>query len=88
MNYNQLFHFEYKTNKEDASFIYFTFESNEGIAFYSTLDHEEGQLDRVIQFNVPAFMLENFNNLIDHLSKRLKLKLIRISCSHSKSCNL
>lgn len=43
-----LFHIIVRLPKEDSAFLYFLLEANEGLCFYSTLNHETGQSYREV----------------------------------------
>jgi hypothetical protein len=48
-----------RVKKEDSAFIYFIFESYEGIASYSTLDFKKGDAHRDLELRIPpAFLIE------------------------------
>lgn len=65
-----------ETPKNDSSFLYFTLESNEGIAFYSTLDHQEGDQERIIECFVPIELKKEFEEIIESLKKTITLKIL------------
>ena len=65
-----------ETPKNDSSFLYFTLESNEGIAFYSTLAHQEGDQERVIECFVPLELKQEFTNIIESLKQTITLKIL------------
>ncbi len=74
----KLIKFVLRMPKEETSFFYFTLESNENIAFYSTLDFEKGQAYRdIIVFTTPE-LLEYLNRILDHLSKTLRIETLSI----------
>ena len=63
-------HLMLRLNKENAAFVYFTLESNEGICFYSTLGHEKGQSFRDIEL----YQDQNLANKLDHIIQALQKK--------------
>lgn len=63
-----LYHLILKVPKEHSAFLYFTLEANEGLGFYSTLQHQKGDLHRLIDIKGPW----NFKTEIDRLIKKLK----------------
>ena len=62
-----LIHIIIRVPKAQSSFVYFMFESHEGLCFYSTLDYEKGQLFRDIDLKGSL----EFQKDIDHLLKKL-----------------
>ncbi len=62
--------------KEESAFLYFQLEANEGLCFYSTLDNEEGELFRTIEMKTHISLRTEFQELLDSLSKVLKINLI------------
>ena len=57
--------------KQESSFLYFILESNEGICFYSTLEHQEGDPNRKIVINVPTGLLTEFEQIMARLSQSI-----------------
>lgn len=41
-----MFRFQLRMPKEQSAFVYFVFEANEGLCYYSTLDHQTGDKTR------------------------------------------
>jgi hypothetical protein len=62
--------------KDDAYFVYFTLESNEGLCFYSTLDESlKGQYrDMVVQ--CPVELSGHLKDLIRRLQLELRLDVL------------
>jgi hypothetical protein len=77
MKSTRLFHYVIETNKEDSSFIYFTLESNDGLCFYSTLDHQVGAENRQIDIKGPIEMQNEFLSVMAHLKKQIRIQIIR-----------
>lgn len=65
-----------EVDKADSSFLYFTFESNEGLCFYSTQKHVEGDLKRLLEVYSPIEFTENLEELINHLRKTVNIKIL------------
>jgi hypothetical protein len=58
-NKEELFHFQIRTSKDYSHFIYFTLESNEGLCFYSTKEHQVGDQTRTIDIYGPLVWKAN-----------------------------
>ena len=56
-----------RVKKEDSAFVYFILESYEGIASYSTLDFQPGDLHRDLELRIPADFLVEVEELLDRL---------------------
>lgn len=65
----------YKMPKKDSAFFYFTLEANEGLCFYSTLPHEEGDSTRYVEISYPLGLEVQVENLISHLENEISLEL-------------
>ena len=65
-----------RVGKAESSFVYFTFEANEGVAFYSTLDDslDENHRDLLVQ-TTPEYY-DQLKQEIEHLQKRMPLKVL------------
>ena len=63
-----------RVKKEDSAFIYFIFESYEGIASYSTLPFNQGDSHRDLELRIPP----DFVNEVDDLLKRFGDKVYEI----------
>ncbi len=72
----KLYHLILQVPKEHSAFLYFTFESNDGLGFYSTLDHKEGDSDRHIEIQGPIEFKEEVLRLIAILKKEFRLEII------------
>ena len=66
---NSLCRWIVRLDKADSAFVYFILESNEGICFFSTLDHEKGQAYRDLEINCTPEFEGQVQNLFDHLAK-------------------
>lgn len=71
-----LLHTVLKSAKNDSSFIYFTLESNEGIAFYSTLEHVLGDQHRLIECYTPIELRAEFENIVQSLKEKISLEIL------------
>lgn len=72
----ELFYCRLRVPKDEAFFVYFTFESNEGLCFYSTVDDSlKGQYRDIdvkcsIEFRTPLL------NLIERLQSEIRLDIL------------
>jgi len=62
-------------DKKDSSFIYFTLESNEGLGFYSTLQHQEGAQERVIELTYHISLEREILSTLKHLKSNIDLDI-------------
>ena len=65
--------------KDDAYFVYFTFESNEGICFYSTLDESLKGQYRDMEVRCPIEMKGHLKALIARLQEEIRLDVLQES---------
>jgi hypothetical protein len=65
-----------EVDKKDSSFIYFTFEANEGLCFYSTLNHEEGDQTRMMDINITSSLKNEFLTVFNFLKESIDIKII------------
>lgn len=72
----ELFHIIIRVPKEHSAFTYFQLEANEGLAFYSTLDHVTGQTYRDIDLKGPKELEPEVKHLIDYLSSSYSIELL------------
>jgi hypothetical protein len=77
--YNQtkeLFYLRLRVAKDDAYFVYFTFEACEGMGFYSTTDDSlKGQF-RDIEVRCPIEWKNELLNLIQKLQTQMRLDIL------------
>ena len=69
----QLFYCILRMPKDDAFFVYFTFESNEGMCFYSTLDESLKGQYRDIEVRCPIEWEPALKALIARLQTEIRL---------------
>lgn len=62
--------------KDDAYFVYFTFESNEGLCFYSTVDESLKGSYRDIDVKSPIEAKHDLKALISRLQTELRLDIL------------
>ena len=72
----ELYYSIIRVAKDDAYFVYFTFESNEGLCFYSTVDESLKGQYRDIEVRAPIEARENLKALIARLQSELRLDVI------------
>lgn len=70
-----------RVRKKDSSFLYFMLESNEGIAFYSTLDESLDVFHRDIEICATPEFSAQVDNLIEHFQKKAKLEILADTCA-------
>jgi hypothetical protein len=72
----ELSYLRLRVAKDDAYFIYFTFESCEGLCFYSTCDDSlKGQF-RDIEVRCPIEWKEDLMKLIQHLQTQIRIDVL------------
>ena len=72
----ELFHLVLRVPKDEAYFVYFNFESNEGLAYYSTVDESlKGQF-RDIDLKSPIELKDAVMNLIAKLQTEIRLDIL------------
>lgn len=72
----QLYYTVLRVSKDDAYFIYFTFESNEGLCFYSTVDDSLKGIYRDIDVKCAIESREDLKALIARLQTELRLDVL------------
>jgi hypothetical protein len=66
----------FRLSKADSSYLYFMLESNEGLAFYSTLPFDKGDETRDIIINILPEHLPQVENIFKECSKRFEMNLL------------
>lgn len=56
-------------SKEDSSFLYFTLEANEGLCFYSTKDHHNGDPNRTVEIYTHPSMKDDLVKVIEYFRR-------------------
>lgn len=74
---DQLYHLIIRVPKEESSFVYFILEANEGLAFYSTLDHQEGDAHRDIDISTSISFKDDLQYLIKKLSNDFSITTLK-----------
>lgn len=72
---NRLNHYIIRVPKEEAAFIYFQFEANEGLCFFSTLDATLGEPFRDIEIFSPMSLKDEMTHLLDYLASTISLQI-------------
>ena len=72
----QLYYTRLRVSKDDAYFIYFAFESNEGLCFYSTVDDSLKGTYRDLDVRCPIEAKENLLALLDRLREEMRIDVI------------
>lgn len=72
----QLYYCRIRVPKDDAFFVYFTFESNEGLCFYSTADESLKGQYRDIEVRSSIEFEGAVKNLIKRLQTEIRLDVI------------
>ncbi len=67
-----MFRFLLRMPKAQSSFVYFIFEANEGLCFYSTLAHERGDLTRDMVLRGDRTMYNETKRLINFLKESVQ----------------
>jgi hypothetical protein len=63
-------------NKEDSAFFYFQLEANDGICFYSTLDHPHHAQYRDIELRGDILLREEMKHILDECAKKFKIDIL------------
>jgi hypothetical protein len=72
----QLYYTRLRTPKDESYFVYFTFESNEGLCYYSTLDESLKGAYRDIEVRCPVEWMEDLKALIKRLQTEIRLDVL------------
>lgn len=65
-----------RVTKADSSFVYFTFEANEGLAFYSTLDESSDTHHRDLIIHTTPEYYDPLMGVIEHLRKKMPIEIL------------
>lgn len=72
----ELYYTRLRVPKDDAFFVYFTFESNEGLCFYSTVDESLKGAYRDIDVRSSIEFREPLKALIERLQTEIRLDVL------------
>ncbi len=73
---SQLFHYVIRLNKEDSAFFYFQLEANDGICFYSTLDHPDHAHYRDIDLKGDLQLKAEAHHMINRCAQKFKVDIL------------
>jgi hypothetical protein len=72
----ELYYTRLRVPKDDAYFVYFTFEANEGLCYYSTVDESLKSSYRDIDVRCTIEWREDLKILIQRLQTELRLDVL------------
>lgn len=72
----QLYYCRLRVPKDESYFVYFTFESNEGLCYYSTVDESLKGQYRDLDVKCTIEMKEDLLNLIKRLQTEIRLDIL------------
>lgn len=75
-NFNELYKSTLRVTKEDSAFLYFQLESNEGLCFYSTIPHQNGDKHRDVTITCHISMKDDCLRLINFLSTKFPIEIL------------
>lgn len=73
---NRLFHMIIRVPKDQSAFTYFTFEANEGLCFYSTLESSLGEPFRDIDVKTHINLKDELLRLVEFLSNDYPIEIL------------
>ena len=73
---DELINLTIEVDKKDSSFVYFTLEANEGLCFYSTLAHEEGDQKRRLSISYTSSLHNEFLTVFNYLKESMDINII------------
>ena len=65
-----------QVEKKDSSYVYFTLEANEGLCFYSTLEHQKESPFRQIEINLTRSLVNEFLTVYRSLNDKLEIMVV------------
>ena len=68
-----------RVTKKDSSYVYFTLEANEGLCFYSTLDHQKESEFRDIEINLTNSLVNEFLTVFNFIKEKLEVTVLQDS---------
>lgn len=71
-----LYYLRVRVQKDDAYFVYFTFEANEGLCFFSTVDESLRGAYRDIDVRCPVELKETVGALVERLQAEIRLDIL------------
>lgn len=76
MNKDKLKHFIIRVSKADAAFIYFQFEANEGLCFFSTMKSSLSEPFRDIEIFSPLSLESEIDHLLKYLGENIDMHYV------------
>lgn len=73
---DQLIHKIIRLPKDEAAFMYFQLESNEGLCFYSTLDQSLKEPYRDVEVFGHVALKAEIDHFFDYLGQRLNIEVV------------
>ena len=73
---SQLFHYIIRLNKEDSAFFYFQLEANDGLCFYSTMEHPHHAQYRDIDLKGDILLKGEILHLLEECGKKFKIDIL------------
>lgn len=73
---SELYYCRLRVPKDEAYFVYFTFESNEGLCYFSTVDESLGGQYRDIDVKCPMEAKGHLKALVERLQGEIRLDII------------
>jgi hypothetical protein len=73
---HKLYQLTVSLNKSDSSYLYFTLEANEGLCFYSTLEHTKLDVDRKVIINVLPEFKTQVERILSELEKMFEIEYL------------
>jgi hypothetical protein len=74
---NRLFHMIIRVPKDQSAFTYFTFEANDGLCFYSTLETSLGEPYRDIDVKTHVSLKDELLRLIEFLGNDYLIEILK-----------
>ncbi|TNF00823.1 MAG: hypothetical protein EP326_05925 [Deltaproteobacteria bacterium] len=74
---NRLFHMIIRVPKDQSAFTYFTFEANDGLCFYSTLETSLGEPYRDIDVKTHVSLKDELLRLIEFLGNDYPIEILK-----------
>ncbi len=73
----KLYNIILRLSKKESSFLYFTLESNENIAFYSTIEQDDHYDYRDIDIKCPIELKPNLSGILEHFNKTHSYEILK-----------
>ena len=73
---DQIYTIIIRVPKKDSSYVYFTLEANEGLCFYSTLEHQKESPYREIEINLTSSLTNEFLTVFESLRDRIEVHIL------------